>query len=289
MSVPHSLSFYSGNPNAKSNIAIIIHGTNSQAANMEKFAYAMTENSSFDAIYLFDDWNYFSMVNPTLSWADAFDFINPKKWVEFLGKLALRKLGEIVATPSFAVEGAAQTIASEIELFNFKDVCLIGHSLGGLVARCALESYDLRDKVRSLVTLGTPHYAWHESHRPNLWDETPYNDVPYLLLLGYGDFVCTIKEAGDITWNSDHKFENLYKIIYPGLDHGTIHTSASKTYVPEIIDHFNKKKGLIGKSKFYVNQDDEDYYILYYNDHHGPANRDSISPDSISGWIYFDN
>ncbi len=282
MEIPSSLSFYSGNPRAKNNIGVVIHGTNSQAINMYKLADALSDYTDFEAIYVFDDWGYFSMVNPSISWVDALDFIGPKGWLRFLS----RKVAEIIATPSFAVETAAQRIASEVRINKFNNVSLIGHSLGGLVARCALETYDLRREVRSVITLGSPHYAWHKSHYPYLWKENPFKDYPYLFILGGADAICTNRYMGNITRKNDHLIKGLSKVIIPGHGHSSIHEEAASNYVTELINHFHKKKSLAGTSEFSVVEFD-DGESLFYSDEISEISEKKHSPSLYSDWLEF--
>jgi triacylglycerol lipase len=44
-----------------------------------------------------------------------------------------------------------------MESLGAKKVHLVGHSLGGLIARVLVEAMDFKDAVDSLVTVGTPH------------------------------------------------------------------------------------------------------------------------------------
>lgn len=53
---------------------------------------------------------------------------------------------------------------------------IVAHSLGGLVARAALMEHGLRESVKTLITLGTPHHGTHPAryiHSKNIRDLRP--------------------------------------------------------------------------------------------------------------------
>jgi hypothetical protein len=61
-------------------------------------------------------------------------------------------------------EQLAAFVRSVIEVNGLDDdaqVDLVGHSMGGVVSRLALEDADLARRVSCLVTLGTPHHGTH--------------------------------------------------------------------------------------------------------------------------------
>lgn len=59
--------------------------------------------------------------------------------------------------PAASVAARAKKLAAAIEKLPHERVDLIAHSMGGLDARYALAKLGLDRKVRSLVTIGTPH------------------------------------------------------------------------------------------------------------------------------------
>jgi triacylglycerol lipase len=59
--------------------------------------------------------------------------------------------------PAKSVPDRARVLAEAIGALPHERVDLIAHSLGGLDARYALAKLGLADRVRSLVTIGTPH------------------------------------------------------------------------------------------------------------------------------------
>jgi triacylglycerol lipase len=58
-----------------------------------------------------------------------------------------------------AVPDRAKALVEKIEALGHDKVDIIAHSLGGLDARYALAKLGLASKVRSLVTIGTPHHG----------------------------------------------------------------------------------------------------------------------------------
>ncbi len=73
----------------------------------------------------------------------------------------LEKLGchahAVRLPPAASVPERARILADKIDALPHDRVDVIAHSLGGLDARYALARYELGRKVRSLVTIGTPH------------------------------------------------------------------------------------------------------------------------------------
>jgi triacylglycerol lipase len=73
----------------------------------------------------------------------------------------LEKLGcqvHVVAVPPMAsVPARANVLVEKIEALHHDKVDVIAHSLGGLDTRYALAKLGLAKRVRSLVTIGTPH------------------------------------------------------------------------------------------------------------------------------------
>jgi triacylglycerol lipase len=64
----------------------------------------------------------------------------------------------VIRVPAMAsVPRRARALVDQIEALGHPEVDIIAHSLGGLDARYALANLGLAPRVRSLVTLGTPH------------------------------------------------------------------------------------------------------------------------------------
>jgi len=66
--------------------------------------------------------------------------------------------------PSFldiSTNGAflSEAIKSDPELMNRKDIIIIGHSMGGLVAKSAMFESNLNEQTLKLLTLATPHHG----------------------------------------------------------------------------------------------------------------------------------
>lgn len=61
--------------------------------------------------------------------------------------------------PAQSVPARAKQLALAIEALPHERIDLIAHSLGGLDARYALAHLGLAKRVRSLVTIGTPHHG----------------------------------------------------------------------------------------------------------------------------------
>jgi pimeloyl-ACP methyl ester carboxylesterase len=66
------------------------------------------------------------------------------------------------------IRRAARALATEIEaivaLTGYERVHVIGHSLGGLIARYYVQRYGGDERVHTLVTLGTPHTGSLHAH-----------------------------------------------------------------------------------------------------------------------------
>ncbi len=60
----------------------------------------------------------------------------------------------------FSSVGLADTIRSQLPApSGARDLTIVAHSMGGLVARYALQHQGIGDRLRSLVTLATPHHG----------------------------------------------------------------------------------------------------------------------------------
>ncbi|MBN2496989.1 MAG: alpha/beta fold hydrolase [Deltaproteobacteria bacterium] len=69
---------------------------------------------------------------------------------------ALSPAEYLVSLERMAEDYQAQ-ILDYLEAAGVKQVDLVGHSMGGLLARLLLEQTELRGRIRSVITLGTPH------------------------------------------------------------------------------------------------------------------------------------
>lgn len=233
--LPPSLRLLAGTPTGDDH-AILVHGISSQATSLQPLAQALVAAGHCDAAWGYDSWAYWGQVTRAMKLrpSDALDLLSIKKILGTLGRAALRRAAMIVETPSEVIEGAAQEIAGLVRLLEWQQVTLIGHSLGGLVARCAVEAHDLSDQVASCVTLATPHRLWSKFHRPEEWEEEPHPDVRYLQIVGSGDWVVAKRDLGNFT-SADEEYGNLTKVLYTGLDHGTVHSKAQDTEVADLI------------------------------------------------------
>jgi pimeloyl-ACP methyl ester carboxylesterase len=91
---------------------------------------------------------------------------NGAAWRDWISRLAARGLGPVYTLsygPPFAsidwfVEQAAAKIDAILAATGARKVALVGHSMGGLVARAYLRRHGVA-KVHCLVTIGTPHHG----------------------------------------------------------------------------------------------------------------------------------
>src|SRR6185369_6546009 len=96
---------------------------------------------------------------------------NAGVWTGFRRYLESRKLGPVYALsydpPLASIEHFANQMAARIDevraATGAEQVLIVGHSMGGLVARAYLRKFGGKH-VRELITLGTPHsgsiHAW---------------------------------------------------------------------------------------------------------------------------------
>lgn len=118
-------------------------------------------------------------------------------------------------------------------------VWLIGHSIGGLISRYAVQAEDTADRVAGVITIGTPHRGtmiaapaiaaglWLASRAPfdvlprskiiaelNLrpWPE----DVPLISIYSPTDLLC-LHPAGKVPF--EHQYENVQNLHFKGLGH----------------------------------------------------------------------
>ena len=91
---------------------------------------------------------------------------NGAMWLDWIRKLPARGLGPVYALsygpPLLPIEAFADQVASKIDAIlaatGACELTLVGHSMGGLVARAYLRRYGAA-KVRKLVTIGAPHHG----------------------------------------------------------------------------------------------------------------------------------
>ncbi|HPU81416.1 alpha/beta fold hydrolase, partial [Accumulibacter sp.] len=200
-------------------------------------ANALVSRGGFDSVWGFDDIAYHGRVNEAraLNIADipmGFDGAL-KALISTIGAKAL----QVVNLPAYIVEGAARNLFLNLDFLGQTEVTIIGHSLGGVVTRCMVESYDVAPFVRSVVTLASPHYLWLLAQRSNLqyWKGIPSPDIRYLAVLGKADWVS--REMYSNYTADDRPYGNLTKVLIKG-DHTSIHGQPFGTYVPELIKGF---------------------------------------------------
>jgi pimeloyl-ACP methyl ester carboxylesterase len=91
---------------------------------------------------------------------------NAGVWRRWLPRLAARGIGPVYTLsygpPLASIEAFAEETAAKVDSIigatGARSVVLVGHSMGGLVARAYLRRYGGR-KARCLVTFGTPHHG----------------------------------------------------------------------------------------------------------------------------------
>lgn len=52
-----------------------------------------------------------------------------------------------------------QKLRHVIEKYEGYKIYLIGHSMGGLIARAYIQNYHYHQKIHKIITIGTPHYG----------------------------------------------------------------------------------------------------------------------------------
>ena len=216
--------------------ALLIHGILSSAEEMRPIADALVNEGTCDSVWAYDSWAYWGDVTRAMKFkpADTLDFVSLKYWAVFLGRAVANRIAMVLETPSHTIEGAGQEIAGLLALLGWEDVTLVGHSLGGLVARCAVEAYGAEKQVGVVVSLGTPHWLWSKAHFPEDWKETPGDGVRYLQVVGKNDWIVLKKGLGDFT-PDDTQYRGIVKVLHPGLDHGTIRSKIENSLIPELI------------------------------------------------------
>jgi len=94
-------------------------------------------------------------------------YCNAGLWWWFRKRLAARGIAGTWAVtlepPLAGIDELALRLAGHIaricEATEAKQVVLVGHSMGGLVARACLRDPRTRDRIAKIVTLGTPHHG----------------------------------------------------------------------------------------------------------------------------------
>jgi len=113
---------------------------------------------------------------------------------------------------------------------------IVGHSLGGIIARVALEDADFRGRVRHLVTLGSPHRGtdmarWLCSHTvESLRTDSALvarlaDQLPWATAEGYPTLTC-LWSAADLLISppENAKIEGAHNIHLPDATHLTFVT-----------------------------------------------------------------
>ena len=247
-----NLKFSAGDPNGDKR-AIIVHGILSNPKQLGWFSRDLVKTGIINSVWLLDDLSYQGRVNEgkRIGINDIPLGLDVKKFGVSILKVLGNKIYQILDLPPYIVEGAARNLASTLKLLDWKGVTLIGHSLGGLVVRCAAETYELGDNVRNIITLGSPFQIWQKTYTPKFWKYIPNKKINYLIVLGKNDWVSTSRSFGNLTSN-DEKLKNIVKVIIPGLDHTTIHKKANSVYLYEFLNSFLSGSLFNEKDKFFI-------------------------------------
>lgn len=59
----------------------------------------------------------------------------------------------------FSADKTFQKLYHWIEKYDGYKIYLIGHSMGGLIARGYIQNYNNHQKIHKIITIGTPHYG----------------------------------------------------------------------------------------------------------------------------------
>ncbi len=282
-----NLQLAAGSPEGK-NKAVIVHGILSDPSALSWFAKNLVNTESFDSVWLYDDLSYKGRVNEATRFAlgDVPLGVDVKVILKAGIKILGRKAYQVIDLPSYIVEGAARKLASDIKLLNWEKVCLIGHSLGGLVVRCAAEAYDRGEQVNNVISLGSPFQAWSKIHSPREWEMTPIDNIKYLVLLGKDDWVTTHRSLGNLT-KQDDDLKNTLKAIFPGLDHTNIHKNATKSYIFKFLKDFLSNDLFESTENFFV-RDVKNNKKGFITSLHGKLQEDDSSFTFSGDWIEFE-
>lgn len=259
--------------------AIVVHGILSSFDAMADLCRALAFRGGFDSVWAYDDISYQGRVNEAKGFSLADIPVGFEGLVKALIASAGNKVLQVVNLPAYLVEGAARNLFLNLKLLNRSDVTIVGHSLGGVVSRCLVETYDVSPFVRSVVTLASPHALWLKTQKNSLkyWGSTPKKDIRYLAVLGKGDWVS--RDFYSNYTEDDGQYANLVKVLIKG-DHTSIHESPYGTYVPELIRGF-----LNGYQDFYVRVQDGKPYLRYLP-LHGSSAESSVEFPS-GKWLEF--
>lgn len=160
-------------------------------------------------------------------------------WVmqRYLHKQGIGNLFTLNLEPVFGnIDQYAQQVAARVAqislLYGGDRVILVGHSMGGLVARNYIHNYGGKQRVAQLITLGSPHqgteharFAFVESvsvqqMRPgSLWliqlnaAETEPSPVPIVSIYSYHDNLIAPQE------NSVLPYEHVKNVSLAGIGH----------------------------------------------------------------------
>jgi pimeloyl-ACP methyl ester carboxylesterase len=257
---------------------------------LRPLAQALVRFGHFDGVFGYDCWAWWGAMarGALLKTVDLLEIVQPSVRGMVLGlqREQARRAALLIQTPAHEVEGAAQGVAALLMLLDWDDVCVIGHDAGGLVARSAVESHPLGRRVGSVVTLGTPHLLWSRYHEPVDWTMRPKRQLPYLHVLGSEDWVGVRRPYGDLS-RGDHNRRNLFKVLYPGLDHGSIVQDAAHTWMPELVSTFHLGRGFRHRKEAYV-VEAEDYPLLRLTACSGPPPRGARATSGFAGrWLEF--
>ena len=265
--IPPSFRHLAGSETGKKK-ALLIHGILSSSRQMQPIADALVGKGTCDSVWAYNSWAYWGAIaqgvkKPSDASFDPSYSINAVQGAVFIPLLgtAVMLAKRILGTPSHTIEGAGQEIAGLLALLGWENVTLVGHSLGGLVARCAVEAFGAEKQVGVVVSLGTPHWAWSKSHRPEDWKETPVDGARYLQIVGNDDRVVYRKGWGDFT-PDDTKYRGIVKVLHRDLDHGTIRSAIGTSYIPELISAVRDTQSLWRKDDLVLTNCDSDIPTL---------------------------
>jgi triacylglycerol lipase len=123
-------------------------------------------------------------------------------------------------------ERLVEFVKAVIEETGEPEIDLIGHSLGGLVSRYAIQRLGLAKKVRTLVTMATPHLGTFAAQYANTPLTLPLRpDSPILTDLNSQDM--TKLSVKFVTIGSD---TDIYVIPHENM----MHPAARNVFVPSI-------------------------------------------------------
>lgn len=113
------------------------------------FSDLPTLNSNDKVLLFVHGW----MSNPSNAWKDFHNLIKPL--VQQAGYTHFATYGY---NSGIGINGNGQLLANSLQSkLNGAKLDIVGHSMGGLVSRSAIENHNASSLVNNLVTLGTPH------------------------------------------------------------------------------------------------------------------------------------